>query len=463
MTYCQPRDRFEKPGHLQPSSSGAIPESQRICFKAASGWRSRELGADAVVGRDFVAGLGKAAAYVSRQHFAVFRRGGTWWLRAHPGATNDIIINGTVLHGDCQLRDGLEIGIGNLAKRHVPVVLTVVTGRDVTRQTMAIVHSGSAHFQWTYDEASYSLNWPVDESAKRFFKTPEFHTLTDAKHYEHYVCNDPWIDQVRSLARTVIKQVERRRGQLSRSQEATALLRFVQSIEYIEDGRREWPRYPYETLVVGGGDCEDSSLLYLALLAACGIPGCLVLFKGHVATAVADLESTFNGRYWEKDGLRYFFAETTGQGWDIGERTTRGSALDVLPILGGSLPSAMPARVLGCEMDFSGASLRFQVALDIGGCRGTPCHVCVYPLDSAGAPLADTNGQYRDARGHVCSTASVTPRSDHDTFRRVTVTLPFDELHIGRGKTALAAGVSVFAAGRQIGSSSCVSSFWVRS
>ena len=54
------------------------------------------------------------------------------------------------------------------------------------------------------------------------------------------------------------------------AQFAEFLLSFVQgAIAYVKDPHiadTDWPRYPSETLMLGGGDCEDSSILYAELL-----------------------------------------------------------------------------------------------------------------------------------------------------------------------------------------------------
>lgn len=94
---------------------------------------------------------------------------------------------------------------------------------------------------------------------------------------------------------------------------------FVQeAIPYLEENG-EYPRYPVETLVEGG-DCEDKAILLAALLRSLGYRTALLVFKGdpgHMAVGV-DCPDCW-GSYYLKDGVKYFYLETTGPGWYVGE------------------------------------------------------------------------------------------------------------------------------------------------
>jgi len=97
---------------------------------------------------------------------------------------------------------------------------------------------------------------------------------------------------------------------------------FVQSLPYTVDSVTtsfdEYPRYPIETLVDNGGDCEDTSILLAAIVDKLGYGVALIMPPAHVAVGIAGEES-MPGRYWEYDGTKYFYLETTGQGFQIGE------------------------------------------------------------------------------------------------------------------------------------------------
>lgn len=69
-----------------------------------------------------------------------------------------------------------------------------------------------------------------------------------------------------------------------------------------------------------GGDCEDKAILLAALLRSLGYRTALLVFKGdpgHMAVGV-DCPDCW-GSYYLKDGVKYFYLETTGPGWYVGE------------------------------------------------------------------------------------------------------------------------------------------------
>lgn len=99
------------------------------------------------------------------------------------------------------------------------------------------------------------------------------------------------------------------------------VLAFVQSLPYTSDNVTspfdEYPRFPVETLVDEGGDCEDTTVLLGALLAAMGHEVVLLSPPGHMALGVV-LEGV-HAPFYEHQGKKYHYVETTGSGWRIGE------------------------------------------------------------------------------------------------------------------------------------------------
>jgi len=97
---------------------------------------------------------------------------------------------------------------------------------------------------------------------------------------------------------------------------------FVQSLPYTDDSITtpydEYPRYPVETLVDGGGDCEDTSILLASLIDKMGYGVVLIELPDHCAVGVKGGENV-DGTYWEYKGSKYYYTETTNEGWEIGE------------------------------------------------------------------------------------------------------------------------------------------------
>ena len=99
------------------------------------------------------------------------------------------------------------------------------------------------------------------------------------------------------------------------------VLAFVQSLQYTSDNVTtnydEYPRFPIETLVDYGGDCEDTSILFATLMLALGYGAVYINPLHHVAVGV--LGDDIDGYYYTYDQERYYYCETTGNGWGIGD------------------------------------------------------------------------------------------------------------------------------------------------
>lgn len=108
----------------------------------------------------------------------------------------------------------------------------------------------------------------------------------------------------------------------SRLQEAMAILGFAQSVQYATDeettGEAEYWRYPIETIFDQVGDCEDSSILAAAVLVRLGHRVLPLVTKEHAAIAI-EAPAGMPGTFFVHEGRHYYYAETTGSGWEIGE------------------------------------------------------------------------------------------------------------------------------------------------
>jgi hypothetical protein len=102
------------------------------------------------------------------------------------------------------------------------------------------------------------------------------------------------------------------------------MMKFVQNLEYttdqVSDGYNEYPKYPVETLVDQGGDCEDTCILLASMLEQFGYGTVLLIFEDqqHMALGLAG-EAGIEGTYYEQGGRRYYYTETTSPGWRVGQ------------------------------------------------------------------------------------------------------------------------------------------------
>ena len=111
----------------------------------------------------------------------------------------------------------------------------------------------------------------------------------------------------------------KRYGNWSRQDRVDFVLSFVQSLPYTLDdvttGYDEFRRYAVETLIEGGGDCEDTTILVAAILRGLGESTALIFTPGHVALGVS---GDFIGSSVTHNGIKYYYCETTGTGWTVG-------------------------------------------------------------------------------------------------------------------------------------------------
>jgi len=119
-----------------------------------------------------------------------------------------------------------------------------------------------------------------------------------------------------------IEKAAKRRG-LTPKEKVEFMVAFVQSLPYTPDDVTtrwdEYPRFPLETLFERGGDCEDTSILMARLLDEMGYDTALLYFPyvSHMAVGV-NLQGA-QGVYWREDRVKYFYLETTREGWRVGE------------------------------------------------------------------------------------------------------------------------------------------------
>ena len=109
---------------------------------------------------------------------------------------------------------------------------------------------------------------------------------------------------------------------------ANFILRFVQvNVRYALDnetqGCIEYWKYPVESLVDKEGDCEDSSILFAAIMDSLGYDVVLLFYKlkeknsGHLAVGI-NLPGE-HGEYVEDSGKKYYYCETTTSQFNIGQ------------------------------------------------------------------------------------------------------------------------------------------------
>ena len=173
-----------------------------------------------------------------------------------------------------------------------------------TRQTLG------KRYVWNFKGKSYTALMTID--------IEKYNSYDGKERYD--------IPQMVEEGRTTIgnltrefENVFKRRREWSKQDHVDFVLSFVQSLPYTHDdvttGYDEFRRYAVETLIEGGGDCEDTTILVAAILRGLGEKTALIFTPGHIALGVS---GDFAGASVTHGGTTYYYCETTGTGWGVG-------------------------------------------------------------------------------------------------------------------------------------------------
>lgn len=170
-------------------------------------------------------------------------------------------------------------------------------------------------FTWNYGGSEWHLTMNFDEGIYNAYKA-----RSRSRDFDLFA-SDPYDDVlIKSIADT-LKKTGKNNG-LTDSDIPYLAISFVQSLPYTSDkvtsGFDEYPRFPYETLYDDGGDCEDTSILGVAILQEMGYGAVLIELPKHMAVGVK-CSSDIPGSSYDFNGQRYCYLETTGENWPIGQ------------------------------------------------------------------------------------------------------------------------------------------------
>jgi chaperonin cofactor prefoldin len=171
-------------------------------------------------------------------------------------------------------------------------------------------------YSWSFDGREWTLSLNIPESIYNYYRDLQRAQTED---YSIYVSH-PFDDEYLSTLIEKMNFIAISRD-YSEQEKVNLVISFVQSLPYTSDSVTtsfdEYPRYPIETLIDNGGDCEDTSILVSALLHEMNYDVILLSYPGHMACAV--YTQGVSGTYYDLDNRKYYYIETTGEGWEIGD------------------------------------------------------------------------------------------------------------------------------------------------
>jgi hypothetical protein len=197
----------------------------------------------------------------------------------------------------------------------------------------------SRDFAWEYGFNEWTWVLDINQADYDYYKTLPRPPTRNYSVYVTHPSDDKYINNLIEK----IRQAGQKKG-YSEYEILSLAVAFVQSLDYTSDnettGFDEYPRYPIETLVDGGGDCEDTAILAASLIKSMGYGVILLRIdnlpdnNSHMAVGVK-CNNDFPGTYWQYEGDKYFYLETTASGWQIGQlpEAYRGKTARIFPMI----------------------------------------------------------------------------------------------------------------------------------
>ncbi|AKB77068.1 hypothetical protein MSHOH_0585 [Methanosarcina horonobensis HB-1 = JCM 15518] len=188
----------------------------------------------------------------------------------------------------------------------------------------------SRSYSWNYEGYRWHLTLLLDDKLYDAYKS-----RTRKRDYDLFA-SDPYDDWlIKNIADTLLS-LSKEYG-LEEKKIPGLCVSFIQSLNYTSDlassGYDQYPRFPYETLYDNGGDCEDTSILSVAILQEMGYDVVLLELPEHMALGIKCDPET-EGRSFEYNNNCYYYLETTGSNWQIGEMPEEyeNEQVDVIPV-----------------------------------------------------------------------------------------------------------------------------------
>ncbi len=190
-------------------------------------------------------------------------------------------------------------------------------------------------YSWTYgdEELTYTLDILYDDyaAARDSIPVSERRHIDAESDIRFVTYSDKYVVKIAEDLKAMASE-----RNLSETESADFILIFVQSLEYRSDadqyGTDEYWALPVETLFLKSGDCEDTSILYSAMMSSLGYRTSLLLFPSHMAAGL-NIDGITGQSYLGQ--LKYYYCETTSTGYGIGQKPAdvdnRASAVIEIP------------------------------------------------------------------------------------------------------------------------------------
>jgi hypothetical protein len=223
------------------------------------------------------------------------------------------------------------VKMGGLSIKHKPIRLLIILALAlIVAIPIVLPHQAAAQtsgyydksFGWDYNGQHWTWNLSIPVDLYDAYKSVPVSTRTRDGPAGYGFCTTTKDAYVQNLANK-LNDTANQEGWGS-FDKVSFVLAFVQSLPYTSDsvttGHDEYPRFPVETLVDDGGDCEDTAILFATLTLIMGYGTVYINPPNHYAVGI--LGNDLHGTYWtypEGSNRTYYYCETTGNGFTIGQ------------------------------------------------------------------------------------------------------------------------------------------------
>lgn len=223
------------------------------------------------------------------------------------------------------------VKMGRLSLKQKPIkLLIILTLAIIISAPIVLPHQAAAQtngtyeksFAWNYNGKYWTWNLSIPQNLYDSYKAVPVssRTANGPAGYGFLTTTDDYY--IKILAQKLNETATQQR--YNTFDKVSFVLAFVQSLPYTSDsvttGNDEYPRFPLETLVDDGGDCEDTSILFATLTLIMGYGTVYINPTDHYAVGI--LGNTLRGTYWthpENSNNTYYYCETTGNNFKIGQ------------------------------------------------------------------------------------------------------------------------------------------------
>ncbi|WP_230739574.1 hypothetical protein [Methanooceanicella nereidis] len=232
-------------------------------------------------------------------------------------------------------------------------------------------------FKWTYEKIRWTFNAEISKEALDLYRNKPHNRTTN---YANYALSE----EDRGFLNEMIGSIceSGKNNGYGEYDNLMNIVTFVQSLPYASDkvttGYEEYPRYPVETLADNGGDCEDTCILAAALLHEMGYDVVFIKLPDHMAIGIR-LQEDREGTRFEYEGSYYYYLETTGENWGIGQVPDeyKGVRAEIYPLVKSpDVGMSFIAERSGSDSDFVYFTVRCSIKnAGPGDANGLKVHV----------------------------------------------------------------------------------------